>query len=93
PLLMQYLARYSAEQARRHDVRPGVTGWAQIHGRNALTWEQKFVHDVWYVDHVTLGLDVKILLRTCGAVLSRKGISSAGEATMSEFMGSGGQVG
>ena len=88
PLLMQYLPRYNPEQARRHEVRPGVTGWAQIHGRNALTWDQKFAHDVWYVDHVSLQLDLSILLKTCGAVLSRRGISSPGEATMGEFMGS-----
>jgi sugar transferase EpsL len=89
PLLMQYLERYTPEQARRHDVRPGVTGWAQVNGRNALTWEERFSLDVWYVDHVSLRLDIMILARTVWKVLKREGISQPGEATMKEFMGSG----
>jgi sugar transferase EpsL len=88
PLLMQYLPRYSKEQARRHEVPPGITGWAQIGGRNALTWEEKFALDVWYVDNRSLWLDLVILWRTVRAVLRREGVSAAGEATMPEFMGS-----
>ena len=88
PLLTQYLGRYTPEQARRHEVRPGVTGWAQINGRNAITWEEKFKLDVWYVDHHTLWLDIKILLMTLVKVFNREGISAAGEATMNEFKGS-----
>ena len=87
PLLMQYLERYSPEQARRHEVLPGITGWAQINGRNALTWEEKFKLDVWYVDHWTFGLDIKILLITAIKVLRREGISQPGHATAEEFMG------
>ena len=87
PLLMQYLDRYTPEQARRHEVRPGLTGWAQVNGRNAISWEEKFALDVWYVDHVSLRLDLVILLRTVAAVLRRTGISAAGEATMAEFQG------
>lgn len=87
PLLMQYLERYSPEQKRRHDVLPGITGWAQINGRNALTWEDKFRLDVWYVDHWSLGLDVKILLLTLWKVLRREGISQPAHATAEEFMG------
>lgn len=87
PLLMQYLARYDPEQARRHDVWPGITGWAQIHGRNALTWEDKFGLDVWYVDHWSFGLDIKILALTLWKVLKREGISQPGQATAEEFMG------
>lgn len=90
PLLMRYLPRYSAEQARRHEVRPGLTGWAQVNGRNAITWEQKFAYDVWYVDHRSLWLDLKILWLTIGCVLRREGVSGGGEATMGEFMGSAG---
>lgn len=90
PLLPQYLPRYSLEQARRHEVLPGLTGWAQIKGRNALSWEDKFALDVWYVDHWSLALDLRILLATVGKVLARSGVSAAGEATMSEFMGSPG---
>jgi sugar transferase EpsL len=89
PLLMQYLERYNAEQKRRHNVLPGITGWAQINGRNALTWEDKFRLDVWYVDHWSLGLDIKILLLTLWKVLRREGISQPGHATAEEFMGSG----
>lgn len=87
PLLMRYLDRYSPEQARRHDVLPGITGWAQVNGRNALSWDRKFAHDVWYVDHWNLALDARILLRTVAGVLRRDGISADGEATMPEFMG------
>jgi len=88
PLLMRYLTRYTPEQARRHEVRPGITGWAQVNGRNALSWERKFTYDVWYVDHRSLRLDLKILGLTVWQVLSRKGISADGEATMGEFEGS-----
>ena len=88
PLLMQYLERYSPEQARRHDVLPGITGWAQINGRNALTWEDKFRLDVWYVDNWSLWLDIKILALTVWKVISREGISQPGHATSEEFMGS-----
>jgi len=88
PLLVQYLDRYTPEQARRHEVRPGLTGWAQVHGRNAMSWEDKFALDVWYVDNWSLALDARILLKTVLAVLRREGISAAGEATMPEFMGS-----
>jgi lipopolysaccharide/colanic/teichoic acid biosynthesis glycosyltransferase len=88
PLLMQYLERYTAEQARRHNVQPGITGWAQINGRNALSWEERFRLDVWYVDHVACWLDLKILGLTLWKILSREGISSPGRATMDEFHGS-----
>lgn len=88
PLLMEYLPLYSEEQARRHNVRPGVTGWAQVNGRNALSWEDKFALDVWYVDHRTFWLDLKILVLTVRKVLMREGVSAAGEATMSRFTGS-----
>jgi lipopolysaccharide/colanic/teichoic acid biosynthesis glycosyltransferase len=87
PLLMRYLERYSAKQARRHEVLPGITGWTQVNGRNANTWEQKFEYDVWYVDHWSLRLDVKILLITLWKVLTREGISQPGQATAEEFMG------
>ena len=89
PLLIQYLDRYTPEQARRHDVKPGLTGWAQVNGRNAISWEDKFKLDVWYVDHWSLGLDLKIIGMTIRSVLRREGISSEGEATAAEFMGSG----
>lgn len=92
PLLMRYLERYSAEQARRHEVLPGITGWTQVNGRNANTWEQKFEYDVWYVDHWSLRLDAKILLITLWKVLTREGISQPGQATAEEFMGQGGEV-
>lgn len=88
PLLMEYLPLYSPEQARRHAVRPGVTGWAQVNGRNAISWDEKFALDVWYVDHQSLWLDIKILWLTVKKVLVRDGISAAGEATMSKFTGS-----
>ncbi|WP_313477103.1 sugar transferase [Stutzerimonas kunmingensis] len=87
PLLMEYLPLYSAEQYRRHEVRPGVTGWAQINGRNALSWEEKFRLDVWYVDNQSFWLDMKILFLTFKKVLVRDGISGYGEATMSKFTG------
>ena len=87
PLLMHYLPLYSAEQARRHDVRPGITGWAQINGRNAISWDQKFALDVWYVDHQNLALDARILAASLKSVFSRHGISADGEATMPEFTG------
>ena len=87
PLLTQYLALYTPEQARRHEVRPGLTGWAQVNGRNATTWEARFEQDVWYVDHVSLWLDLKILWATVGKVLRRDGISAADHATMPEFLG------
>ncbi|ATE62285.1 sugar transferase [Thauera sinica] len=88
PLLMEYLPLYSAEQYRRHDVRPGVTGWAQVNGRNALSWEEKFRLDVWYVDNRSFWLDLKILFLTVRRVLVRDGISAAGEVTMPRFTGS-----
>ncbi|MFV9675886.1 MAG: sugar transferase [Anaerolineales bacterium] len=88
PLLMQYLERYSVEQARRHEVLPGITGWAQVNGRNAITWEDKFRHDVWYVDNWSLWLDIKILLTTGWKVITREGISQLGHTTAEEFMGS-----
>ena len=84
PLLMEYLERYSPEQMRRHDAYPGLTGWAQVNGRNAITWEDKFSLDVWYVDHWSLRLDVKILLITLWKVLTREGISQPGQATAEE---------
>lgn len=87
PLLMQYLDRYTSEQMRRHEVKPGITGWAQINGRNALSWEDKFALDVWYIDHLSLWLDLRIILLTIWKVLRREGISQAGFATMPEFMG------
>jgi len=87
PLLLEYLARYDAHQRRRHEVKPGITGWAQVNGRNALTWEGKFDLDVWYVDHCSLRLDIKILWLTLLKVLQRDGISQHGHATMPEFMG------
>jgi sugar transferase EpsL len=88
PLLMQYLPLYNAEQARRHLVRPGITGWAQVNGRNAISWEQKFEYDCYYVDHVSLWLDLKILAMTAFKVFKRDGISHQGEATMPFFTGS-----
>jgi lipopolysaccharide/colanic/teichoic acid biosynthesis glycosyltransferase len=88
PLLMQYLPLYSPEQARRHHVLPGLTGWAQVHGRNTLDWEEKFRLDVWYVDHWSFGLDIKIILLTIWKVLRREGISQPGHATAEEFTGS-----
>ena len=89
PLLMQYLPLYSAEQGRRHEVRPGLTGWAQVNGRNALSWDDKFALDVWYVDNMSFGLDLRILWYTVRKVVFREGISAEGAATMPPFMGSG----
>ena len=88
PLLIEYIPLYTLHQARRHEVRPGITGWAQVNGRNTLSWEEKFNLDVWYVDNQSLWLDIKILLMTIKKVILRDGISSAGEATMSKFTGS-----
>jgi sugar transferase EpsL len=87
PLLMEYLQRYSPEQMRRHDVLPGVTGWAQVNGRNALSWDEKFALDCWYVDNWSNELDLQILLKTALAVVQSSGISHAGEATMPRFLG------
>ena len=87
PLLMDYLPLYSAEQARRHEVRPGVTGWAQVHGRNAVSWEERFRLDVWYVDHRNICLDIRILALTVAAVVRRRGISQPGHATAEPFRG------
>ena len=86
PLLMQYLDRYTPEQARRHEVKPGITGWAQVNGRNAISWEDKFKLDVWYVDNWSLWLDMKIILMTVRKILKREGINQPGQATMEEFM-------
>jgi sugar transferase EpsL len=92
PLLVEYLDRYTPEQARRHEVKPGITGWAQVHGRNAQTWEERFKLDVWYVDNWSLWLDMKILLLTIVKVISGAGISAEGHATMAEFRGHGSHV-
>jgi len=89
PLLMRYLPRYSPRQYRRHEAKPGITGWAQVNGRNAISWEEKFELDVWYVDHRSFSLDLRILARTFLKVFMREGISREGHATMPEFMGSG----
>jgi len=87
PLLMEYLPLYWGDQARRHEVRPGITGWAQVNGRNAISWEERFALDVWYVDNRSFWLDLKILAMTAGRVVAREGISERGEATMSKFQG------
>jgi sugar transferase EpsL len=87
PLLLSYLERYTPEQARRHDVRPGLTGWAQVNGRNAISWDERLAMDVWYIDHRSLTLDLRILARTVASVTSRRGISAAGHDTMPEFLG------
>lgn len=87
PLLVKYIPRYTAQQRRRHEVRPGLTGYAQAYGRNGLSWAEKFEKDIYYVEHVSAGLDVKILFRTVAAILKREGISSENDATMEEFMG------
>lgn len=89
PLLPEYLPLYTAEQARRHDVRPGITGWAQVNGRNSISWEHKFELDVWYVDHLSFLLDVRIIFLTLAKVVQRQGISAEGSATMEKFTGSG----
>jgi sugar transferase EpsL len=88
PLLMEYLPKYSPEQARRHEVKPGITGWAQVNGRNAISWDEKFKLDVWYVDHWSIWLDMKILWLTAIKVLNRESINYPGEATMTKFTGS-----
>jgi len=87
PLLVEYLPLYSAEQARRHEVRPGITGWAQCHGRNALSWKEKFKLDVWYVDHCSLWTDIKVVLFTIKKVITREGVSQSGQVTMEAFKG------
>jgi len=87
PLLMQYLERYTPDQARRHESKPGITGWAQVNGRNAITWEEKFSLDVWYVDHQSFWLDIKIIFMTIWKIFKREGINQAGQATMEEFKG------
>ena len=89
---MEYLPRYTAEQARRHEVKPGITGWAQVNGRNAISWEEKFKLDVWYVDNQTLWLDLKILAMTMIQVFQRKGINATGHGTMPLFEGIGAEV-
>ncbi len=88
PLLVEYLPLYNADQKRRHEVKPGITGWAQVNGRNAISWEQKFAYDVWYVDHLGFGLDMKILFMTFAKVFRSEGINAAGSATMEKFTGS-----
>lgn len=93
PLLMEYLPLYSPEQARRHMVRPGITGWAQINGRNAISWEQKFAHDVWYVDNNSIWLDLKIIVQTITKVMQQSGISAHGEVTMPRFTGTPKELG
>jgi lipopolysaccharide/colanic/teichoic acid biosynthesis glycosyltransferase len=85
PLLMSYLDRYTPEQARRHAVKPGITGWAQVNGRNALPWEERFALDLWYIDHWSLGLDLRILGRTISTIATRRGVNAPGAATMPEF--------
>ena len=87
PLLMQYLDRYTPEQARRHEVKPGITGWAQVNGRNAITWGDKFIFDVWYVDNQSVSLDLKIIALTIWKILKREGINQPGQATAEEFKG------
>lgn len=87
PLLLKYLDRYTPEQARRHEIRPGITGWAQINGRNGISWEQKFILDGWYVDHVSFGLDLKIIVLTAWKIFQREGIHTPGHATTYEFTG------
>lgn len=88
PLLMKYLDRYTPEQRRRHEVRPGITGWAQVNGRNALSWEEKFAHDIWYVEHVSIWLDMKIIWLTIWKIFQREGINHPNSATMEEFKSS-----
>jgi sugar transferase EpsL len=89
PLLMKYLDRYTADQRRRHEVKPGITGWAQVNGRNNLSWSEKFSLDVWYVDHYSLGLDIKILAMTLWIIFKREGVNQPGQATAQEFTGQG----
>jgi lipopolysaccharide/colanic/teichoic acid biosynthesis glycosyltransferase len=93
PLLMRYLDRYTPEQARRHQVKPGITGWSQVHGRNGIPWDQKLALDVWYVDHVGLRVDLEVLARTALKVLVREGITAGGHATMPEFRGASAEPG
>jgi sugar transferase EpsL len=93
PLLLEYLNLYSPEQARRHEVKPGITGWAQVNGRNAITWEEKFNLDVWYVDHLSFWLDLKIVTLTIWKIVNREGINQPGQATMNKFHGTGGKHG
>ena len=88
PLLMQYLERYSAEEMRRHEVKPGITGWAQVNGRNAASWQERFALDVWYVENWSLALDARILARTAWAVLTGEGVAHGGHVSMPEFLGS-----
>jgi len=90
PLLPEYLDRYNGEQARRHEVRPGITGWAQVNGRNAVSWDERFKMDVWYVDHRSFSLDARILFKTLRAIVSREGVSAPGAETMEPFEGSAG---
>lgn len=92
PLLMRYLTRHSPEQLKRYEVKPGITGWAQINGRNIISWEQKFAYDVWYVDHISFFLDLKIIFITLLKVIGREGISPPGQATMDEFYGARGEA-
>jgi lipopolysaccharide/colanic/teichoic acid biosynthesis glycosyltransferase len=92
PLLVEYLPLYSREQGRRHEVRPGLTGWAQVNGRNAISWEEKFKLDVWYVDHRSVWLDVRILILTLWRVFRRTGINAADDLSMPEFMGSKAEI-
>ena len=87
PLLMEYLPLYNAQQMRRHEMKPGITGWAQINGRNATTWDERFAHDIWYIDHYSFWLDLKILCLTFKKVWQKDGINAAGEATMPKFTG------
>jgi len=89
PLLMEYLILYSPEQARRHEVKPGITGWAQVNGRNAITWEEKFNLDVWYVDHLSFWLDLEIISMTIWKIIKREGVNQPGQATMEKFQGTG----
>ena len=93
PLLLEYLNRYTPEQARRHEVKPGITGWAQVNGRNAITWEEKFNLDVWYVGHLSFWLDLKIITMTIWKIVKREGINQPGQATMEKFHGTGGEHG
>jgi sugar transferase EpsL len=93
PLLMKYLDRYTTKQARRHEVKPGITGWAQVNGRNAISWEQKFEYDVWYVDHMSLSLDLKIIAMTLWKILKMEGINQPGQAAAEEVLGNSGEGG
>jgi sugar transferase EpsL len=87
PLLIEYLPLYNKKQNRRHEVKPGITGWAQVNGRNAISWEQKFIYDVWYVDNISLALDIKIMFMTIAKIFKGDGISQDGQATMTKFEG------